>query len=857
MMDSISVNLPSKKKIYVYGKKKGSFFDSKKFSSRKSDFSEKIFNSNRLSKSQNPVQFKVAPFNNQSKPHNLSSDNIHLYSEAQFPLKFISKNSPNKPNPNSNHNPTNNNVSSFVSDSDKSLNKNTESTNKNTTKYSKSCSTPLKRSVYKKLPTVYIQKYFNICKQIEHSSSSFNNYNSNNLISKQISSILKTPKPKNKIKTECYIQIPTADLNKKRSYNDSFPDKLIDVFPDKSPTQFKSPISQKGLISKPSSPNSQIIFRDVDLDPVKKNPKQQKIESSLLKLETLNLQLSPASTISNINSCPSISEHKSIKKKLTNTNDKHREEVIPNIKSKFSIDTIKSPCNLTPTSNNPIITKHYLPVSPVNFIKIKSKNSPKVYISPRKFTRIQSLNSNNPNDILNTQQLIEVNSNIKNTPLLKFKPNIHKPKSSYSSPLIYSRKPFKASQNINSYRYTPVILIKNSLKEKNLNLKNAKPIKYLIKKNDTVKIPVLSKKCIKKSKSKSFKKKYPTKSKINESKLDKLDSFKLNLEIVKPAKKERRDCTTGLNSKNFEDISFSLSSRLNYKNSLHSFNIDSSFENSSFTQPVLSANIQIDDNDNFDSWSIESSSISSEDSLLNNTPFNSKAHLLLNDLPSTGPLIRSRASKNITYTYGKSCMKSKNISSSQASSTHLRFSTSNSSVNELMCDSDYEDIVWNASNSQNHTLLHQKFTSNDFLTPHNIDYDCNSEKILKLSKNLNSFIDRLSLAKNAESSIRIYFKFLSKMLDSSFLKVICTNPATFDLFNILSKPFHNSLTPENSDLLTKVQSFTFLLFMIAVLDINPKVGYELILEHRALERVKKSTCQKVIHLQNLVQVKPT
>ncbi|OMJ24558.1 hypothetical protein AYI70_g1503 [Smittium culicis] len=855
MMDSMSANLPSKKKIYVYGKKKGSFFDSKKFSSRKSGFSEKVFSNNKLSNSQNSVQDKASPFNNQPKSHSLSPDNIALYSKTRFPFQFISKNSPNNPN----SNPGNKKMSSLNSVSAKSLNKYIESTNKSPTKYSNSLPKPLKKTVYKKLPTVYIEKYLNICKQIEHNSSSFNNNNSSNLISKQISSILKTPTSKKKIKTECFIQIPPADINKKRSYNDSFPDKLFDVFPDISPAQLKNSISQKDFINNSSSSNSQLTYNDEDLAPLKKNSKQQKIEFSLLKLETLNPLLSPPPTLSNHNNRPSVNKHKINKKKIINTNDMLHKDAIPTIKPKSSIDCINSPYNQTPMPNSPDITIHYQPVSPVDCIKIKSKNSPKVYISPRKFTRFQSLNSVSPNDTLNRPLPIVVNSNIKTTPLLQYKPNVHKSKTNYSSPIIYSRKPFKASQNIKSYRYTPVILIKNSLKEKDLNIKNVKPIKYPIKNKDTVKSSSMSKNEVKKpkSKSKSLKKKLSTKPKVYKSKLGKLGSFNLNLEIVRPAKKERPDCTAEPNSKNFEDISFSLSSRFNYKNSLHSFNIDSSFENSSFTQPLLSANVQIEDNDNFDSWSIESSSISSEESLLNNTPFNSKNHLLNNEHPSTGPLIRSRASKNISYTYGKSFMKSKNISSSQASNSQLRFSNSNSSVNEIMCDSDYEDIVWNVSNSQNHTLLHNKFTSNDFLAPHDNDYDCSSEKILKLSKNLNTFIDRLSLVQNTESSIRVYFKLLSKMLDSSFIKVICTNPATFDLFNILSKPFHNNLSPEYSDLLTKVQSFTFLLFMIAVLDINPKVGYELILEHRALERVKKSTYQKIIHLQNLAQVKPS
>ncbi|OLY80758.1 hypothetical protein AYI68_g5141 [Smittium mucronatum] len=646
----------------------------------------------------------------------------------------------------------------------------------------------------------------------------------------------------------CYIQVTPLNTVKKRSFSTLFSENvsLEEISSVNSPvknirmsegTSFKE-INNEGDILKPQKKIVEIII------PIKTREVNTNIEISLTKLENLG----------NSRNSDSFADYFTPQTKILHENPSSLFISSPLNKPNLWVDISRKPSPITEcfSKKNPKELKitSYKGLSKknkeLNIHNTQDRTHPKnviIGISPRK-------KSSNP------LKLFKHNENCLNS--AKKTPQIH----------LLEKKPFyKKYSNGNISEKSKKSIIKDA-KNNYLNIK--KKNKYI---NSPLGIEIFKK-------TNNTFKKINNKLKTNISKNiveqvgnRRKDSSKATGEYKTKKKGKSISMKQSLSFPLYIDITGSKNSERSNKSKLQSYkpksafeivDIDSSFNNLS---PLSKSNNNVSPqniSNKSDSWSIESGSLCSDDSILEDINY-SVLNVIKDkniDPPSTGPLIRSRALKNIAFTYGSRGLNGKkwcsNASSSEENYSNHIFNNRSSSMDDFPGIFDDDDLIWNNTLQNANSQLHQHFLVKNPDIPIesliSADHDRTSIKIL------NAFMERFALAQDTSADIRLYSKFLCKMKNTNFVKLSCSDINTLELFNIFSNSFQRSRVNYQSESLILVQSFTLIVFLTSVLSLNPKMCYDLVLEHRALERLveiiilsEKSDFGTSIHLSKVLE----
>ncbi|PWA02539.1 hypothetical protein BB558_001330 [Smittium angustum] len=221
--------------------------------------------------------------------------------------------------------------------------------------------------------------------------------------------------------------------------------------------------------------------------------------------------------------------------------------------------------------------------------------------------------------------------------------------------------------------------------------------------------------------------------------------------------------------------------------------------------------------------------------------------------PHSGPLVRSRAAKNIAYTYGtKNILGEKHSSSLLSNGNHsttmvLKNATNSSNISstsnlDVEEDSEEERLVWNNSRSDIHgglSLFNKKHLSieyNSSISTNIFSQESSFEKNRAIKICIDEIIEKLYVHKGSKKILKVFRRLLNYFKDLDFCKVLTWNSSSSNMFKAISSLIQTNDHSNKSTLELETESMVYLSFLIIIVSLRPKMGYQLIFEERALER---------------------
>ncbi|PVV04589.1 hypothetical protein BB560_000911 [Smittium megazygosporum] len=219
----------------------------------------------------------------------------------------------------------------------------------------------------------------------------------------------------------------------------------------------------------------------------------------------------------------------------------------------------------------------------------------------------------------------------------------------------------------------------------------------------------------------------------------------------------------------------------------------------------------------------------------------------------SGPLIRARALKNISYKYGN-YTQLKNKSASSTSTSNSRSIETSSGLKTKYRDeldllgsdsedfSDTEQVLWKNpeilnTQSRNLLFISDKTNNNTVLSLNNTNFDLDLEHKGIIQDQIDEITDELSLNANTKSYPKYCLKLATAFLNVFFCKLVTQKQNCLKLFNVLNLNLQKSQISSFHNRNLESGYMAFILLVMVTMHFNPKLGYDLILKHRCLEKV--------------------